>query len=55
MAARPTVTDLAKLRGLWLRPGLRPLKSLREVSLRRKPRDLTPLAWPLMLVSRSVD
>jgi hypothetical protein len=36
-----TVTLLARFLGLWLRPGLQPLTSLREVSLRRKPRTLS--------------
>jgi hypothetical protein len=34
-----TVTLFARLRGLWLRPALRALTSLGEVSLRRKPRN----------------
>jgi hypothetical protein len=34
---------LARFLGLWLRPALRALTSLREVSLRRKPRNLPHL------------
>ena len=42
-ATYSTVTDLARLRGLWLRPALRALTWLRQVSLRRKPHHLTRL------------
>jgi hypothetical protein len=42
-ACYSTVTDFARFLGLWLRPALRALTSLREVSLRRKPRSLARL------------
>lgn len=42
-AGHSSVTLLARLLGLWLRPALRALTWLRQVSLRRKPRTLVRL------------
>ena len=42
-AGHSTVTDLARLRGLWFRPALRALTWLRQVSLHRKPSNLARL------------
>lgn len=55
MPDHSTVTLLARLRGLWLRPALRALTSLREISLRRKPLNLAPVARPLILAKKVRD